>query len=114
MPESDRRPRLTPAVADVRRAVRETIADLPEDALVLVALSGGPDSLALAAATAFAVALFGLMLALPPPVAARRSEARWLRFMIGALALTMLGSAMLGLVSAPQHGWYVRARPGPS
>lgn len=63
----------------------------------------------LAAALAFAVALFGLMLALPPPVAARRSEARWLRFMIGALALTMLGSAMLGLVSAPQHGWYVRA-----
>ena len=37
MPESDRRPRLTPAVADVRRAVRETIADLPEGALVLVA-----------------------------------------------------------------------------
>ncbi len=48
MPESDRRPRLTPAVADVRRAVREAIADLPEGALVLVALSGGPDSLALA------------------------------------------------------------------
>jgi tRNA(Ile)-lysidine synthase len=53
MPESDRRPRLTPAVADVRRAVREAIADLPEGALVLVALSGGADSLALAGATAF-------------------------------------------------------------
>ncbi|WAC66770.1 tRNA lysidine(34) synthetase TilS [Agrococcus sp. SL85] len=53
MPASDRRPRLTPAVADVRRAVREAIDDLPEGALVLVALSGGPDSLALAAATAF-------------------------------------------------------------
>ena len=53
MPESDRRPRLTPAVADVRRAVREATADLPEGALLLVALSGGPDSLALAAATAF-------------------------------------------------------------
>lgn len=53
MPESDRRPRLTPAVADVRRAVREAIDDVPEGALVLVALSGGPDSLALAAATAF-------------------------------------------------------------
>ena len=44
------RPRLTPAIADVRRAVR---GSLPSDGLVLVALSGGPDSLALAAATAF-------------------------------------------------------------
>ena len=44
------RPRLTPAIADVRRAVRVSIAD---GELVLVALSGGPDSLALAAATAF-------------------------------------------------------------
>ena len=44
------RPRLTPAIADVRRAVR---AALTEGELVLVALSGGPDSLALAAATAF-------------------------------------------------------------
>ncbi len=76
------RPRLTPAVADIRRAVRNALADLAptpvrnagsDDAavqdvatadstdpafrrnapLVLVALSGGPDSLALAAATAF-------------------------------------------------------------
>lgn len=44
------RPRLTPAIADVRRAVR---AVLPTEGLVLVALSGGPDSLALAAAVAF-------------------------------------------------------------
>jgi tRNA(Ile)-lysidine synthase len=44
------RPRLTPAIADTRRAVRGA---LPPDGLVLVALSGGPDSLALAAATAF-------------------------------------------------------------
>ncbi|MCW2752394.1 MAG: tRNA(Ile)-lysidine synthetase [Aeromicrobium sp.] len=48
--DSERRPRLTPAIADVRRAVR---AALPESGLVLVALSGGPDSLALAAGTAF-------------------------------------------------------------
>lgn len=47
------RPRLTPAIADLRRAVR---ASLPERGVVLVALSGGPDSLALAAATAFEAA----------------------------------------------------------
>ncbi len=70
------RPRLTPAIADVRRAVRTALAahvgnsgdpvaaaspaghegtGSPEfpTPLVLVALSGGPDSLALAAATGF-------------------------------------------------------------
>ncbi|MEO7016801.1 MAG: tRNA lysidine(34) synthetase TilS [Leifsonia sp.] len=74
-PESpdSRRPRLTPPIADVRRAVREALtaavalpAPDPNDdhglrrphpltpgALVLVGLSGGADSLALAAATAF-------------------------------------------------------------
>lgn len=77
------RPRLTPAVADVRRAVRASLpherkvraeAQVFEDArpvrrqspsfgigaLVLVALSGGPDSLALAAATAFEVPRLGM------------------------------------------------------
>jgi len=85
------RPRLTPAIADVRRAVRECLASLAarhtENAgvsasegaqlgasaresaespafsvppLVLVALSGGPDSLALAAATAFEAPRAGL------------------------------------------------------
>lgn len=62
------RPRLTPAVADLRRAVRaalppvepaETTAARPAP-LVLVALSGGPDSLALAAATAFEAPRAGL------------------------------------------------------
>ncbi|PPF66107.1 tRNA lysidine(34) synthetase TilS [Clavibacter michiganensis] len=49
------RPRLTPAVADLRRAVREALAELPAAPAgpVLVALSGGADSLALAAAAAF-------------------------------------------------------------
>jgi tRNA(Ile)-lysidine synthase len=49
------RPRLTPAIADVRRAVRESwqAAGVVEGDLVLVACSGGPDSLALAAAVAF-------------------------------------------------------------
>lgn len=75
-----RRPRLTPAIADIRRAVREMLAPLvrshdavqndgdsprhaeglgtpagvaAENSVVLVGLSGGADSLALAAATAF-------------------------------------------------------------
>lgn len=40
-------------VAAVRSAVAAAVADLPPDALVLVACSGGPDSLALAAGAAF-------------------------------------------------------------
>jgi tRNA(Ile)-lysidine synthase len=55
--DSEHRPRLTPAVANVRRAVR---AVLPVDGLVMVALSGGPDSLALAAAIAFEAPRAGL------------------------------------------------------
>lgn len=56
-----------PAVADVRRAVRLSLADLAGRAraggsapLVLVACSGGADSLALAAATGFAAPRLGL------------------------------------------------------
>lgn len=41
-----------PAVAAVRRAVRPALAALAPGSLVLVACSGGPDSLSLAAATA--------------------------------------------------------------
>jgi tRNA(Ile)-lysidine synthase len=50
---------LTPAIADVRRAVRESfaVAGLPEaldsKPVILVGVSGGADSLALAAATGF-------------------------------------------------------------
>jgi tRNA(Ile)-lysidine synthase len=64
--DSSRRPRLTPAIADVRRAVRAALPttsriELVETApLVLVALSGGPDSLALAAATAFEASRAGI------------------------------------------------------
>lgn len=47
------RPRLTPAVADTRRAVREVLEDLVAEDVVLVACSGGADSLALAAAASF-------------------------------------------------------------
>ncbi|MDY7542424.1 tRNA lysidine(34) synthetase TilS [Cryobacterium sp. 5B3] len=89
--ESTRRPRLTPEIADIRRAIRSVLADaglgpavapsgpaappsdpvLPDSALpdsgashrrplVLVGLSGGPDSLALAAGTAFEAPRAGL------------------------------------------------------
>jgi len=49
------RPRLTPAMANARRAARELLAelDLEPGSLLLVACSGGPDSMALAAAAAF-------------------------------------------------------------
>jgi tRNA(Ile)-lysidine synthase len=49
-----------PAVAAVRNAVRETLADLEPGDLVLAACSGGADSLALAAALAFAAPRMGL------------------------------------------------------
>jgi tRNA(Ile)-lysidine synthase len=52
--------RIPPPVATVRVAVRRALADLPRDALVLVACSGGADSLALAAATAFVAPRLGL------------------------------------------------------
>ncbi|AMB57567.1 tRNA lysidine(34) synthetase TilS [Microterricola viridarii] len=73
--DSLRRPRLTPVIADVRRAVRgaltspsellpetptATPADVADAPLLLVALSGGADSLALAAATAFEAPRAGL------------------------------------------------------
>ena len=56
----DHRPGLDPAVADVRRAVRGALAGLPGGAAVVVALSGGADSLALAAAVAFEAPKAGL------------------------------------------------------
>src|SRR5690348_12962242 len=46
---------LDPAVTAVRRAVSAALADLGPGDQVLVALSGGPDSVALAAATAAVV-----------------------------------------------------------
>ncbi|MEI6590439.1 MAG: tRNA lysidine(34) synthetase TilS [Actinomycetes bacterium] len=57
------RPRLTPAIADVRRAVREQLEGLALTAgdLVLAACSGGADSLALAAALAFEAPRLGLL-----------------------------------------------------
>ncbi len=49
-----------PAVAAARNAARASLADVPAAALVLVACSGGPDSVALAAAAAFVAPRLGL------------------------------------------------------
>jgi len=49
-----------PAVAEVRHAVRADLADLAAGDLVLVACSGGADSLAVAAAAAFVAPRLGL------------------------------------------------------
>ncbi|MFL6288563.1 MAG: tRNA lysidine(34) synthetase TilS [Actinomycetes bacterium] len=49
-----------PAVADVRRAVRGALQGLRPGSVVLVAASGGPDSMALAAATSFVSARLAL------------------------------------------------------
>ena len=56
------RNRLTPAVADVRRAVRDSLEalNLEPNSRVLVACSGGPDSMALAAALIFEGPKLGL------------------------------------------------------
>ncbi|WP_262850114.1 tRNA lysidine(34) synthetase TilS [Mumia quercus] len=50
-----RTPPLDPVVARGRRAVSEALADLPADATVVLGVSGGADSLALAALTCFVV-----------------------------------------------------------
>src|SRR5580693_10334734 len=50
----------SPAVAEVRNAVRDAVTDLHTGELVLVACSGGADSLALAAALAFVAPRAGL------------------------------------------------------
>ncbi|WP_329006084.1 tRNA lysidine(34) synthetase TilS [Kribbella sp. NBC_00709] len=55
-----RRGKLHPAIARTREAVRATLTELPESTTVLVACSGGTDSLALAAATAFEAPKLGL------------------------------------------------------
>ncbi|WP_405091537.1 tRNA lysidine(34) synthetase TilS [Micromonospora sp. NBC_01392] len=52
-------PALAPSVAAVRLAVRRLLTDLPGPGPVLVACSGGADSLALAAATAFVAPRLG-------------------------------------------------------
>ncbi len=53
-------PSLSPVIAEIRLAVRTALADVPEGSTVIVALSGGADSLALAAATAFEASKRGM------------------------------------------------------
>lgn len=53
--------RIPPPVAAVRMAVRRGLADLPDEALILVACSGGADSLALASAARFGGRRVGLV-----------------------------------------------------
>jgi tRNA(Ile)-lysidine synthase len=55
-----RRGKLHPAVARTREAVRLSLSELPRGTTVLVACSGGTDSLALAGATAFEAPKVGL------------------------------------------------------
>jgi len=59
------RNRLTPAVADVRRAFREALIplELEPETRILIACSGGPDSLALAAAAIFEAPKLGIRVA---------------------------------------------------
>ncbi len=59
----ENRPGLDPAVAEIRLAVRRALTVLPQNSTVIVGLSGGADSLALAAATAFEAPKLGLRVA---------------------------------------------------
>ncbi|HCJ48774.1 MAG TPA: tRNA lysidine(34) synthetase TilS [Microbacterium sp.] len=53
-------PSLHPALAEVRRAVRQALTGLPAGSAVVVGLSGGADSLALASAVGFEAPKLGL------------------------------------------------------
>jgi tRNA(Ile)-lysidine synthase len=63
-PSPGRRGRLPASVAAVRTAVKRALADVPPDGLVVVACSGGADSLALATAAAHVAPRLGLRVGL--------------------------------------------------
>ena len=74
---------MTNPSVEVRRAVRECLADLPPEALVLVACSGGPDSIALAAASKSERSRVGAVIVdhglRPESAAEAQRAAGWLR-----------------------------------
>lgn len=95
-----------PALAATRVAVRRSVADLPAGTLVLAALSGGPDSVALTAALAFVAPRLRLRAGavsvdhgLQPGSAQRAREACALAAGLGcdpALAVTAAGAGPAG------------------
>jgi tRNA(Ile)-lysidine synthase len=96
------------AVAEVRSAVRGCLADLAEGDLVLVACSGGADSLALAAATAFVAPRLGLRAGgvtvdhgLQPGSARRAAD---VAAMLGKLGLDPVRSIAVTVPSAGEAG----------
>jgi tRNA(Ile)-lysidine synthase len=96
------------AVAEVRSAVRGCLADLAEGDLVLVACSGGADSLALAAATAFVAPRLGLRAGgvtvdhgLQPGSAQRAAD---VAAMLGKLGLDPVRSIAVTVPSAGEAG----------
>ena len=104
------------AVAEVRNAVRACLSDLASGDLVLVACSGGADSLALAAATAFVAPRLGLRAGgvtvdhgLQPGSGERAASAAAL---LGKLGLDPVRSAAVTVAPASRGGWPGSRGPG--
>lgn len=96
-----------PAVAAVRSAVRRELADLPPGARVLVACSGGADSLALAAATGFVAERAGLL------AGAVVVDHGWRPDSVDDAALAATACRALGLDPVEQVAVDARGRGGP-
>jgi len=78
------------AVAEIRLRVRRALSDLSRDDTVLVACSGGADSLALAAAAAFVGSRAGLRVGIPLAIVLTVAALAWSRFNAAA-ALVLFG-----------------------
>jgi len=104
------------AVAEVRNAVRACLSDLAAGDLVLVACSGGADSLALAAAAAFVAPRLGLRTGgvtvdhgLQPGSAERAGE---VTAILSALGLDPVQSARRGRQGVRRRRHPARPYPG--